>query len=98
MTDSPQIPPISQMQSVSRVIEMVAFEAVQLLDVSGPLQVFTTANETIEKAGGSPPYTVRVVARQMPSVASSAGIGLSTNHLSPLGRAVIPRRECCGGV
>lgn len=88
MTNSPQVPPISQMQLVSRTIEMVAFEAVQLLDVSGPLQVFTTANETIAKAGGSPPYTVRVVARQTPSVASSAGIALSTNSLSPLGNAV----------
>jgi hypothetical protein len=38
---------------------MLAFEAVQLLDVSGPLQVFTSANETIAKAGGPPPGSRR---------------------------------------
>src|ERR1700679_1792485 len=57
MPKDPQIPPNS------RAIEMVAFPAVQLLDVSGPLQVFATANEMIAKDGGPPPYTVRVVAR-----------------------------------
>jgi transcriptional regulator GlxA family with amidase domain len=67
---------------------MVAFEAVQLLDVSGPLQVFTSANETIAKAGGPPPYMVRVVARQTPSATSSAGVALSTNYLPPLDTAV----------
>jgi transcriptional regulator GlxA family with amidase domain len=70
------------------VIEMVAFDGVQLLDVSGPVQVFTSANETIAKAGGSPPYEVHVVARETPSVASSAGIALSTDYLPASDTAV----------
>jgi hypothetical protein len=53
---------------------MVAFKEVQLLDVTGPLQVFATANETIAKAGGTSPYTVRVVARHARSVAASARV------------------------
>lgn len=81
MTDSPLIQPIAQTEVAPRVIEMVAFEGVQLLDVSGPIQVFTSANETIAKVGGSPPYEVRVVARETPNVTSSAGIALSTEYL-----------------
>jgi transcriptional regulator GlxA family with amidase domain len=84
MPKNPQILPNSQAQSVARAVEMVAFQAVQLLDVTGPLQVFATANETIAKAGGLPPYTVRVVARRMRSVAASAGIVFATDDLPPL--------------
>ncbi len=61
---------------------MVAFDAVQLLDVTGPLQVFATANETIAKVGGQHPYIVRIVARQVPAVTASAGIVLATQSLS----------------
>jgi transcriptional regulator GlxA family with amidase domain len=67
---------------------MVAFDAVQLLDVTGPLQVFATANETIARAGGAHPYTVRIVARQAPNVTASAGIILGTQSLSPPGSPV----------
>jgi hypothetical protein len=38
------------------VIEIVAFPSVQLLDVSGPLQVFSTANDIVRESGGAPPY------------------------------------------
>ena len=62
---------------------MVAFDAVQLLDVTGPLQVFATANETIAKAGGPQPYTVRIVAQHAPSITASAGIVLGTVDLPP---------------
>jgi transcriptional regulator GlxA family with amidase domain len=62
---------------------VVAFEDVQLLDVAGPVQVFATANETIAKTGGTPPYTVRVVAPQARSVVASAGVVLATDDLPP---------------
>jgi transcriptional regulator GlxA family with amidase domain len=88
MPDGPQIPPIAPTQPGVRAIEMVAFETVQLLDISGPLQVFTSANETVAKAGGAPPYAIRIVARQTPSVTASAGIVLSTSPLSSLDRPV----------
>jgi transcriptional regulator GlxA family with amidase domain len=91
MPKTPQIPPTSQtlpptLQTLpgTRVIETVAFEDVQLLDVTGPLQVFATTNEMIAKAGGTPPYTVSVVARRARSVAASAGVSLATVDLPPL--------------
>jgi transcriptional regulator GlxA family with amidase domain len=83
MPDTPHILPISQTVPPARAIEMVAFREVQLLDVTGPLQVFATANEMIAKAGGTPPYAVRIVARQVPSVAASAGVVLATADLPP---------------
>jgi transcriptional regulator GlxA family with amidase domain len=65
-----------------RVVELLAFPSVQLLDVSGPLQVFATTNEKIVEAGGTPPYVTRVVAQDGRSVTASAGLGLATQPLS----------------
>lgn len=88
MPESPPILPTARTPRASRVIEMVAFDAVQLLDVTGPLQVFATANETIAKAGGPHPYTVRIVAPQAAGVTASAGIVLATHPLSRPGTPV----------
>jgi transcriptional regulator GlxA family with amidase domain len=77
---APPFPPNAR-NSDLRVVEMVAFDAVQLLDVTGPLQVFATANDMAAKNGDPPPYAVRIVARQTPSVTSSAGIALMTEEL-----------------
>jgi putative intracellular protease/amidase len=73
---------------ILRSIEMVVFPAVQMLDVTGPLQVFATANDIAVEAGGAPPYTLRVVARGGRSVTASAGLGLVTHELSPADAAL----------
>jgi transcriptional regulator GlxA family with amidase domain len=65
-----------------RAIEILTFPSVQLLDVSGPLQVFATANDIAVEAGGTPPYAPYVVARG--EVIASAGLGLSADRLPPL--------------
>jgi transcriptional regulator GlxA family with amidase domain len=52
-----------------------------LLDVTGPLQVFATANELLADAGGAPPYVIRVVAKGGPGVASSAGLEIAAGPL-----------------
>jgi transcriptional regulator GlxA family with amidase domain len=64
-----------------RVIEVLAYPAVQLLDVTGPLQVFATANDHVAEAGGVPPYVLRVVATGGQSVTASAGLGIAVNPL-----------------
>jgi len=71
-----------------RDIEMLAFPAVQLLDVTGPLQVFATANDTVAQAGGARPYRVRIVAKAGGAVTASAGIVVSTDPLPPAGRGL----------
>jgi transcriptional regulator GlxA family with amidase domain len=71
-----------------RVIEMLAYPAVQLLDVAGPLQVFASANEHVAQAGGVPPYLLRVVAKGGQSVTASAGVGIAAGPLPRRGTAL----------
>jgi len=68
-----------------RVIEVLAFPSVQLLDVTGPLQVFATANDLVAEAGGTPPYSLRVVAPHGQIITASAGLGLVAGPLPPVG-------------
>src|SRR5690242_16707926 len=87
MTKTPPIPP------TGRVVEIVAFPDVQLLDVAGPLQVFASANDWAREAGQKPPYRIRVVARQ-PEVRTSAGLAFAAHPLpraaEPLDTLVVP--------
>ncbi|HXT07725.1 MAG TPA: helix-turn-helix domain-containing protein [Roseiarcus sp.] len=80
----PETPPFSPKFDASnspRVVEIVGFDGVQLLDVSGPIQVFASANEMLAKSGAPPRYAVRIVARAAPSLTSSSGIGLTSQEL-----------------
>ena len=71
MPISHQIPP--------RRIEFLAFPDVQLLDVTGPLQVFATANRLI----GESRYEPRVVSAVAGLVTSSSGLAFLTEALPP---------------
>jgi transcriptional regulator GlxA family with amidase domain len=83
MPMSPRFPP-----NAVRVIEVLAFPSVQLLDVSGPIQVFASANDHVVAAGGTPPYAIRVVARGGQAVTASAGLELATSALPRVGAAL----------
>lgn len=53
------------------------FPGAQILDVSGPLEVFSTACREIAEAGGeTEPYTIEVVASEAGAVRTSSGIAL----------------------
>jgi transcriptional regulator GlxA family with amidase domain len=67
--------------SPARPIHILAFPNVQLLDVTGPLQVFASANVHAAENGLPAPYSPRVIARENGSVESSAGLGLHTHPL-----------------
>ncbi|MGO8919310.1 MAG: GlxA family transcriptional regulator [Stellaceae bacterium] len=71
-----------------RVIDVLAFPLVQLLDVTGPLQVFASANDLVAEAGGMPPYALRVVAQGGQGVTASAGLGLAAVPLPPVAAAL----------
>jgi len=73
------------MPDTLRTIHLLAFPDVQLLDVSGPLQVFASANELSRKQGQPTPYAMNVIAAEQASVMSSAGLGLLTLPLPPSG-------------
>jgi transcriptional regulator GlxA family with amidase domain len=72
----------------TRVIELLAYQAVQLLDVTGPLQVFASANDLATEAGGTPPYALRVVARGRRDVTTSAGLQIAAGSLPRIGAAL----------
>ncbi|MBB3609606.1 helix-turn-helix domain-containing protein [Rhizobium sp. BK602] len=63
-----------------RRIEILAFENAQLLDVTGPLQVFTSANEAALAAGLPKPYEAIVVAASAQTKTNS-GLALATTPL-----------------
>lgn len=68
-----------------RLIVMPAFERVQLLDVSGPVQTFASANEIVTESGGDPPYRIAVVSRRGGPLCTSSGLPLLTQ---PAGRVM----------
>jgi transcriptional regulator GlxA family with amidase domain len=80
MPKNPRFSP--NLQHRPRAIEILAYPQVNLLDVAGPLQVFTTANELVLAAGGTAPYAPGVVTASGAVVTTSAGLGLMTAPLS----------------
>ncbi|TXI08538.1 MAG: helix-turn-helix domain-containing protein [Rhizobium sp.] len=65
-------------------IEILAFDNAQLLDITGPLQVFTSANEAAAAEGLQSPYEVVVVAAGTQTT-TSAGLTLLTTPLGDTG-------------
>lgn len=68
-----------------RPVEVLAFPAVQVLDVTGPLQVFASANDIAREEGAPVPYVPRVVASSAAPVVTSAGLGLAAEPLPDAG-------------
>src|SRR5690349_11092156 len=79
-----------------RIVEIVAFPGVQILDVAGPLQAFTCANDYASKSGAPRPYAARVVAPGRGQVTASAGLILSAARL-PSPRAPLDTLIVAGG-
>jgi transcriptional regulator GlxA family with amidase domain len=71
-----------------RVIDVLTYPAVQLLDVTGPVQVFASANDVVVNAGGTPPYLLKVVAQGGESATASAGVTLAAGPLTKGGEAL----------
>src|ERR1700742_410125 len=53
MPKNPRFMPIAFRADTTRIVEGLAYPSVQLLDVTGPLQVFATANDQVMQAGGT---------------------------------------------
>ena len=80
---APHFPP-----NDSRIVEVLAYPAVKLLDVTGPIQVFASANTLMAQAGEAVPYAIRIVAQRGERVAASGGVELAVHPLSPTGAAL----------
>jgi hypothetical protein len=70
---TPQIPP-----TAPRRVKVLAFPQVQMLDVAGPIQVFTAANE---RAAQPRPYATRVVAPEGAQIRGTSGLAFATEPL-----------------
>jgi len=84
MADMPKYPRFPP--NHPRRIELFAFSQFQMLDVTGPLQVFATANDVA--GGDAPRYAIDVVSQDGGSLASSAGVSLLTEALPSLHAAL----------
>ena len=83
MTDAPRFPPDGSPLGVS----VVAYDCCQLLDVTGPLQVFASCNDLLARAGRPPCYVARVCAKGGGPIASSSGLALVADPLPLAGDA-----------
>jgi transcriptional regulator GlxA family with amidase domain len=80
MPNTPRLTP-----NATRLIEVLVYPSVQLLDVTGPVQVFASANDMALKRGKMPPYAVRIVSQGGQRVTASAGLELAADSLPPIG-------------
>jgi transcriptional regulator GlxA family with amidase domain len=80
-------PPRSSPNPV-RVIDVLTYPAVQLLDVTGPVQVFASANDLVADTGGARPYLLRVVAQGGEGTTASAGVTIAAGPLTQLNEAL----------
>jgi transcriptional regulator GlxA family with amidase domain len=86
LAETPKYPHFSP--NPIRVIDVLTFPAVQLLDVTGPVQVFASANDIVAGTGGARPYLVRIVSQGGESVTATAGVVLATAPLTRSGEAL----------
>jgi hypothetical protein len=66
-----------------RVIDVITYPAVQLLDVTGPVQVFASANDVVVNTGGTPSYLLKVVAKGGKGAIASAEVTRPQGSASP---------------
>ena len=81
MPNDPQITPASWARGAApRTVDLLVFPNFQMLDLTGPMQVFASANVLAEEAGAPAPYRLRVIAREN-RVSASAGLELVAQTL-----------------
>lgn len=71
-----------------RRIELLAFPDVQMLDIAGPAQVFTAANELAQERGAAMPYDVHVVSPLNTHIKATSGLTFIVTQIAD--DAVLP--------
>jgi transcriptional regulator GlxA family with amidase domain len=88
-------PSVRKARQTQRLVVVLAFEGVQLLDVAGPVQTFASANETDEAARGTA-YRIVVVSRRGGPICTNSGLPIVTRPLAgvtrngPIDTLIIP--------
>jgi transcriptional regulator GlxA family with amidase domain len=83
MPKSPRFSP-----NTVRVIDVLTYPAVQLLDVTGPVQVFASANDIVAGTGGARPYLLRIVSQGGEGVTATAGVAIAAGPLTQRSEAL----------
>jgi len=84
--------------AAARRVAIVAFPDVQVLDVTGPLEVFSQATRWLEaRRPAAAGYVVELLAREARSVATSAGVRLSVSRRLQAVRGGIDTLLVAGG-
>lgn len=81
MPKTPRFKPSAAGYGKIRRVELVAFPHVQMLDLTGPMQVFVSANDALLQSGRSPAYALRVVANGAMPITASSGLQLACESL-----------------
>jgi transcriptional regulator GlxA family with amidase domain len=87
---------VARAHTQQRLVVVLAFEGVQLLDIAGPLQTFASTNEIARGTRGVP-YRLMVASRRGGALASSSGLPLVTTPLAGLRGAAIDTLIIAGG-
>ena len=80
-----------------RRIVLLAFDGVQSLDVTGPLEVFQVANRLAEQAGTAAPYRTEVVGPRPGAVRTSSGLAIVPDRAASACRGAIDTLVVAGG-
>lgn len=80
-----------------RLIVFLAYDDMNLLDLTGPLQAFATANRLGQINGGLPMYETVVASVRGGSVNSSAGLSVETRSVATLDGLMIDTLISAGG-
>lgn len=83
-------------QAQQRLVVVLAFERVQLLDIAGPLQTFASTNEIANGTRGAP-YRLVVASRRGGALATSSGLSLVTDPIAGLRGTTIDTLIIPGG-
>lgn len=87
---------MARAQAQQRLVLVLAFEGVQLLDIAGPLQTFASTNEIAQGARGAP-YRLVVVSRRGGALATSSGLPLVTVPIAEMRGTAIDTLIVPGG-
>ncbi len=94
-------------RSATRHVAMLAFEQVQILDVTGPLEVFARASRWLgeHRRRARPAYSVEVIGTRGGSITTSSGLTLfATRGIDEIGEGIdtlmvaggVGIESCCG--
>ena len=90
-------PPATQPAGTSRTIGIVAFDGVEIIDLTGPMEVFALTNLGFQRTGLTPeaPYRFIVLAREAGTVTASCGLRIQADQAyaevqEPIDTLIVP--------